>query len=830
MNILDLFLYTPFPGDERIKLTNQEISLDEFYSKIYTNAWFVSQLDTDENDDVSIVDVEKLRKIKTQFENDLNGYHGVPRLFYIVGYCGSGKSIYLGYLLKKFSEKQDNKIIKFDFAKTGTGIGQKIHFFGYDWSNTFEPANTLSYFINILLMEINRALSVKDKEKLAKYLSFYENVMLANDYYEYDETFGLIKQLYNNEIERKEYLSKMHQLFKAFLVDKDYTSKTVKEDIISEFLRLLFLLSYAETFNLKESKIIIGVDSLEHYLKAANGTLTEIYNSEIYSICSLLKDSLITFANLPMFESNSQAIYDKFRLIVACRDTSENMISPIDNQDAEIEYVITSEWFRASDILQKRIEYYDNQLQQRYELEDRSTVIKAFNEVLSDEVKNTGLYDKLHEMYNYNYRRMVRYLVETLSGNNLYEDYLDILSNYSTWKDNLKHARQRRDKAFQEQSSNMMQVCLTGARQAIVAGLLRNIAQTGFFNLIENATVTSSSHLGYSYARKILTYLCRRIPKDNILRADEYVPFNDLIHNALTKVNGAKLTNDDITIITNLLMYFSEPSRKFKWCQQIAIRYNDDNFSWKLLYETLCSIRDGHLYSNDYALKITNAGRFFLAHMSEFEYFAARYSRQTYNNEAPFAPLFCKANLERIGNRYKCISLIYQVKNSTFQYPFSKDSSTRCLDVSFISDEKFFYDDYGGKWENMYSSRHVPKFYLFKSGNIEFPHAERTLEKHISYLDCYRNYVLMLSCKYFGVETEEEADQIKENISTEILNVLEDYINKLQEFYDIQDDKGWYYCGGERNISPQRYDTSAYTEKLNSARDHILEVIRIIRK
>lgn len=799
----ELFLFSPFPGDERTKLTGAEITVKDFYNHIYTKAWF--ERDSEENIDDKD-SFQKLKEKKDEFETHLiTESHSVPRPFYITGYCGCGKSIYLGNLI--YTLQKSNFVIKLDFATIGTGLNQYVVLFGHNWINKFKPANTLTYFINILLGFLNGVLEASklNRDRINKYLKFHEKLVEAN-YFEYEDIFEAINT-YAKDGNAIVYSTTMFRVFQERL------EKENKGEVISDLLCLVYLLSYAQFYH-SSKRIYIAIDSLEHYLRGDSDKKIEIFNSEIAQISEILSDSLTNFAYIPLFQNKQQSIYDKIRIVICCRDTTKKMI-PIDTEDALIYSVNISEWFRASDILQDRIKYYDSFLKNKFCLLGRDTIVKALQKIFDDEVLDRGLYDKLHEMYNYNYRRLIVYLVKALETNNIYHDYLFLI-----------------DKAtdFRNQSSNdLAGVYTRGARQTVVASLLRDFSNIGFFDKLYATSKTNMGQLGLSCARRILNFLCRKVPMD-LADEDEnaYIPLYELLEGAFRKTNGDKITDETIKVISEVLVALNTSDAKENhWCQLVVIKFNDGPFEARDMGDMLIKIRDrGPVDFKNFSIKINNAGRFFLAHMSEFEYFAARYTN--------YSPLFCKSNLEKDGTKYKCIKLIEEVMRKTFdeRHDESKIVQESCLDGILEDDRSFFSKDCGGGiWDNMYSEDYMERFYLFKNYKREYPHAERTLEKHISYLDDFRIFILSLTKEDFCLESDEEFLSVKKDLSQKILAVIEKYVKKLQEFYDIQDGKGHYYCGGKRiaEADSRHYDTSTYMTQIEEAKTNYLNMTHIRR-
>ena len=794
MNTAELFLFSPFPGDERTTLTGTEISVDEFYNKIYSKPWLLSHPE----DVIASEDQENLENL-IEFEEKLFGVHSTPRPFYIIGYSGSGKSIYLGHLLNHI--KKRDVIIKLDFAKFGTGLNQVVTLFGRDWINQFSPANTLTYFVTLLVKQVDDMLSVVNisDEKLKRIERFYNDVLVKKYYYEYIDLFKEILD-YKRGKDADKYSANMYRLISKRLNER--------ETAIAQLLRIVYLISYAEYYSTKK-RIFVAIDSLEHFIRGTNDKTVEIYNSDISQICVIMSDSLSNFAHMPIFE-NEQEIYDKIRTLISCRDTSRKMM-PVDEEDAHIYYVNVSLLFRASDILENRLKYYsDNLSKKKFVLEDEDTVCRALKDIFEDEINERGLYDKLHTMYNSNYRRMIIHLVKALKTNNMYDDYLFLVKKIN-------------------EESDYSYIYRRGARQLVVASLLRDIASTSFFTRILTTVPKNKGMLGLSVARKILTYLCRRVPEDKADDAECYVSLYDLIEGAFKKANGTKISNKEIETIAEVLISLNESDVRLNhWCQLVVIKYNEEQFKISDLGGKLKYFRDNPPSSaeKNYAVKITNAGRFMLAQMSEFEYFSARYTNGR--------PLFCKENLLKEGGKYKCIKIIEAVRKKTFDESHeNKLEQTACLDVIWDDDMKFFSEDQGGRiWANMHSSEMRDKFYLYQSykSNREYPHAERTLEQHISYLDYYRNYVLTLSKEDLNAESDELANQVKSEISEAIVNTIEKYVIKLQEFYSLQDGEGWFYCGGQRqNPDDRHYDTSTYLSQIASARENLLKIVHITR-
>ena len=654
--IKDLFLYTPNDGDSNTLFNKSVISDEVFYREIFAPTWF---------DGLETGEAKRYFDEKSNFENNLSLNYGVENTFNIIGYCGSGKSIYVGYLMKKFKEENPNNYcIKLDFASIGLGRGNGISFCGKTWNSPYE-ARTVTYFINLIMVQLNILLGRMNltEKKLKCYLNFNETRLERTYNQEFSVVFDILKKLDKKNISDSQYNNEIYSAIINECVDpnnEDYTAQ--------KLFKLFFILSFSLLSNKSSGKLFIFIDSLEHYLTGVNNELIQIYNADINKIATLMNDFLCGIKHLDYFSNDYQDVLNRIRIIMSCRETSINMLtSYVPNKEDGMNYAINiSDWFRVSDILDKRIDYYDRYLKnnKNYNFLERDTVGIALEYIFQDDCMK-GLYEKLQEMYNHNYRRLIIFLDETLAEKKLFNDYL--------W------LQKKIDNSFDNSS-----YLIRGSRQMIIGGLFRNIAKHGFFEKIK-AIGEGENQLGLPYTRRILVYLKRKHPNEDILSNPNgcYVSFSDMLTEAFEKSNGDQIRDTDIEALADVILNLNESKKENnKWCQLVIIRFNNENINRDKLIAILKRARAGEIFLNeDFSLKITDAGRFYLENLKDFEYFAARYATD-------YKPLFCKENLQKINGEYRCLTLINKVMDRVFSVSGNKEHKA-CLDYLY-QQEKIF--------------------------------------------------------------------------------------------------------------------------------------------
>lgn len=181
-----------------------------------------------------------------------------------------------------------------------------------------------------------------------------------------------------------------------------------------------------------------------------------------------------------------------------------------------------------------------------------------------------------------------------------------------------------------------------------------------------------------------------------------------------------------------------------------------------------------------YGIQITYAGKYFLNICPEFEYFACRYKPNK-------SLIFCDSELKSV------LLTIKDVKRQTF----------RCVDHIMGIDKALLSTKNSYNFNALYSEDNgVNRCFLYKKENSNYMtnkteqhHVLRIVDSHISYIDMYRIHVLNMN---------NITDDEKRYVSNELLNILQEYVNKLKSIAEISAKCGnidTYYLGDSRRTN-----------------------------
>lgn len=790
-NVKDALLCTPY-----LKGFDYGITEDVFLRELYCDPDFSNRINSIEREiqelknreafavDEELLDLQKekskiqqFQELKQRFEQDLieNNWQGAR---YICGYSGSGKSTYLGHLLSELREKH-HKVYKIDLAESVKGP----KFLSGTWFNSAFKV-TLCKFVSVLLQTLNSMIAKNNGENveeyrkhMEKYYNFYHDIYKEN--HRFSNFFNIIKlfvnknipyyERHNTSMYEKLYEHISNELNEIFSINNEENEFNIiipnVEMVIHDLLGLIALFAMADVAKKKgdnyifEHKIIIAIDSLEHYIQN-----DVVFNADIVRICTIIDDFI---ANQNQFYKDmiNYEFSSIFKFIVVFRDTTAKMMPNRNAEDNMVVDINVTEWFLPINIAYKRFAFY-----KKGNSKSNEKQIKALETIMNDDGLNHSFFDKLVEMHNFNKRRLFQYLYEALNDNAV-EHYLELVATIDNYSKKLK------DNTDKERNDyiKLIQAYKNAARSSIIRLLFNQIKNKEYFQKIY-VEERNADNMGKSYARRILTYISGKKPIEERQEQNNYIGFGDLLNNCFRIEN---VVEPDIVIenVANVLFEMSNSSKDdTNWCQLVVIKFNDQSFNKDRLKEQLqSSINNIGDHSKSYGIKITSAGRFFLSKMADYEYFACRYSRCS-------DPLFFE-DITSKKNRQSVLSNINIVK----QHAFDCIDKVKETDTSLcIAPNNYVY------YNNLYSNDlNLRKGFLYvnKNGN-EITHVQRIIDNHISYLDQYRNHVL----------ESKIGDEGKKEFSKNILAIMNEYIEKLKSIVnEAAGEEKVYYLGRYRD-------------------------------
>jgi hypothetical protein len=828
--IKEIILSSPFEGKrERIMLNADKFVLtpEEFIEFCYVDPCFdeeISILDEeikkssnyyhrdDLHGDISYVRSRKIAKDK--FEESLNSTSINP--IYIRGFAGTGKTTYINTLLyKKHRYNLERELFELNKSE------ERVLLFSFYWRNK-NFVFTLYKFISILMTKLSDYLEMKKNESEDEYRQrmnlilnnyykffFYSNVKIHTNIFKIIE--GYIKDKFPYSAKDLEdddintFCTKMYNEIIAYCSDNN--DKIKADETIKNLLELIVVVL---TCNHPTEKIesedfgnILFFDNIENFI----GT-HQVYNEDINTISEIFHKFIDSMAGLfNKLGSRGLQFSRHFKFILAIRDTTEKMIHDVHlhGQDGDsLVQLNISTWFSLDEIAKKKISYFKKKgIEASLPITD--AILTMFNDHTS---RKSGLRDILSMMYNHNKRRIVSYLSE------IWDQHPDCSKDYcNLWKIALD---------YEKQNNPLAAAYKNAARQMILRLLLDLIEKCNYFEKIRALD-------GLGLARKLIINLHRHDPLNDMeddLENLGYIGFYTLLKPLLDNPYDDDSTKVDyretIDEIAEILCTMNSPNKKkTNWCQLVEIKFNQSSFderelSNKLLecYKNKCD------QSKNYAIKITEAGRYFLEGIVPiFEYFSCRYNKNS-------SPLFSSYNLKLIKKESKNAS-----NHATEHIKSMKKTIFKRIDNVVMGDINFFKINKSVNFGAMYSSNNgALRMYCYEPPSRKYSNRNeqcnpvRVLHSNISYIDNYRAFILTIKKQpHYSDYLEEYSDEIIVGLSHTILNIIEDYVDKLQLLinnelgkHDVTIEE--YPYVGKMNVESEKRKCEVYRKKLIDAK------------
>jgi hypothetical protein len=769
----DILLFDPFTLSAKDKLSNLGVKItpEEFFKSFYCEPFFcqINISKPDEDDDelshrLSDEEINNLKTKKSEFEEHL--YDSIS-LMHIMGYSGSGKSIYLNHLLYTVKDKRQSFI--FNLEESSNKIrGPKDAELDII-SESGNNRNIAPWFFAGLLVEktydiITEILQKEEQETIAGIREQYENLS-DNELGGNDALFAVCEKI--DKESRSEIKYKIFNELKA-LMRRDDDIESIIQRILEALTKFLFC--YIKAKESSEGKnikgYILGFDNIEYYIKDH----AVIFDKDIVSISTAIEQ----------FISSAKKEYDKigekfseyFKFILAIRDTTARFVISGAHGNVSYANVDVSSWYVFREILSKK-EGILERVYSDYKTEKARKLLSILKVITNDNNGTGQSFNTLSvEMYNHNKRRTVRILnkiirkMTELENGNKNLITLDTFQSY-----------------WSEPPIAYKYLC----RRAITRLILdfidfnptKDTQKISFFNAIH---VNHAENETGTYARRILCFLLYT-SRGKI--DEKYVSFYNFIKGIFAPPRDNEIEINVFNEIAEILLAMNESSFvEYNWVQLIVIKFNaTSDIDKKQLAEKLKESYENKIEKDDkFGIRITNAGRFFAYIQSDFEYFASRYCK----NIAAFSPLIWVKDIDAIK---KIIATVFI-------------NAKKCIET-VIEFEKDYFSDY----KKIYRKDYFYKWTLLGKEKPKLPHPYRIIDTHCSYLSHYKNFL--------DAEKEKNNNSSKEgnkepsvfsDSDIEILKEYADeYINKYREvFSELEAEKdahqNSYFCSLDKNL------------------------------
>ena len=392
------------------------------------------------------------------------------------------------------------------------------------------------------------------------------------------------------------------------------------------------------------------------------------------------------------------------------RETTANLSRSQHYIDKPKNELYISNWYNIRKVYEKKSIYFRDIFNNNNINNDELYI--AFKNIFSDESDyKWGTSNLVSMMYNNNKRRIANNTILALAR--MPESILKQYNN--NWKN-----------AIETKNPSTKYLC----RKLILRVILDYIQETNYLDkvLINVANIYGDDGESNSYARKITTYLSNITTDED---EEKYVSFPKIIKNILHRpyYNENDINEIQIRDLAKTLFTMNLSNRDdTNWSPLIVIKFEYKSYiyeedliqqlinSWKNYLKDNIQIEN----VNEFAIKITAAGKTYAKFVPDFEYYASRYANK-------FKPLMT------ITDQYECYELLNIVQKNAF----------RCIN-NIIRDEEQFFSSMGQKEQNysyLYNSRWL---YKENDNNTYNVHPMRILNHHIGYLEHYLIYLLTL--------------------------------------------------------------------------------------
>jgi hypothetical protein len=684
-----------------------------------------------------------------------------------MGYSGSGKSIYLNYLLHTVKDKRESFIFNLEESSSKIRGPKDAELdIGSEHGNN---RNIAPWFFAVLLIEktyniITGILQTEEQETIAGIQKQYETLS-DNELGGNDALFAVCEKI--DKESRSEIKYKIFNELKA-LMRRDDDIKSIIQRILEAMTKFLFCYIKAKKSSEGENikGYILGFDNIECYIKDH----TVIFDKDIVSISTAIEQFI---SNAKKEYGKINEIFSKyFKFILAIRDTTARFVISGAHGDVSYANVDVSSWYVFREILSKK-----EGILERLDLGDKTENVRkllSILKVITNDSNGIGQsFNTLSlEMYNHNKRRTVRILnkiirkMTELKKENKNLISLDTFQSY--WSEPPIAYKYLCRRAITRLIFDFIDFSPKDDAQKI-----------SFFDKIH---VNHADNEMGTYARRILCFL---LYESDGKIDEKYVSFYNFIKGIFAPPRDNEIEINVFDAIAEVLLAMNESSFfKYNWVQLIVIKFNaTSDIDKSQLAEKLRESYENKIEKdNDFGIRITNAGRFFAYIQSDFEYFASRYCK----NIAAFSPLIWVKDIDAIKNIIKTVFT----------------NAEKCI-KTVIKFEKNYFSDY----KNIYHKEYFYKWTLLGKEKPKLPHPYRIIDTHCSYLAHYKNFLEAEKAKNnnSSKEGKKEPSVFSDSDIESLKEYADEYINKYREvFSELAAEKdahqNSYFCLLDKNL------------------------------
>jgi len=733
--LYDIITCNPFTSRGQYSLDRLAISeivtKEKFLTDLYANTKYIESSSTEdsvENEnstyDFSLhfamlkehsVFHKKLMEFESRF-SDTNS-----DLLYIVGPAGSGKSVYINYLLNKSQHQKGsfhNEII-INCEEIRTAITH---------------ARVTYKLVNINATEL---FSIQLLDIVCKYIVYTagdtEIAPFVTDCYDrvfnhgntgdmLDEAIHAVMDAFRKlsgktDKNSEDSLSNRQNLVRSIydlIDDSDITYS------INQLLRTLAIFIYCKNCSIntnadKSTMTYIVFDSIEQYIRIQANMTTAIFDDDIRTITNAVefaKDNLRNF-----FEHCNLKFQNYFKFIIVMRDSTQKLLyTSIHSYRDSIQNVFDIsgyyDYAKICDVRWAKLLPYIS-----YRMSDNNEIyVNLFKTITSDTGSNRGnsFIEMGLEMFNNNIRRFSASISDIAFE--LYDFFLRPENSIST---------EYYYKFWELENST---VCRYLLRRTLFEQLFRTIVHTSNWKrlYIDSEDITKMTLL-----QRVLLFLARRTKRYHDISSDNYLSLHSLICGVFISptqsIQETELNYEyHFRPLAEILFAMNQPTyQETMWVPLCVIVFNVNlndepdpvSIIARKLLEMWCEIKEGkvsvaNISSNfhtsaEYGIRITKAGYFLLFFMSDYSFYLSRCCANS-------VPLFYNTQPDQV---IEMMEIVFRKAKKTikllndFDRGFFVDYSLRGNTDGGFTDGYLFLRN--GKYEESLQFRIIRSHYTF---------------------------------------------------------------------------------------------------------------------
>lgn len=652
-------------------------------------------------------------------------------IYLLRGDAGTGKTTYVHYLKWKYTSI-DWKILDIRRATERISlIGQKIKFQNFYSLHGKAIACILDKLLSMIFVKANNANSIvqydfdQTFEQIQILLQSYRTKILPME--PLDEYGVLYRSLNAIEVpevdEKREYCRECARLFASYFMKNCSMNDDLSDALECAITHYMIILRCFKGTTRK--KTIIVIDNIERFIG-----VHEIFSNELIKFLRHLRRIVDNYEK-DFFhkEENRNLFAENFQFIISMRNTSARGFTPKQNADFFEGSVDLSEWFSIGEIINNKIEWFENN---GYTIENDDRFKYIMNDFgIAEEGIVRGLRPKLNLIFNFNKRLTVEFLSEILES--------------TINKEKLNIADELRLKRLRTSSTNGG-LASFAYRSVIWRLLMDKLNQGGMFRYIfSKKNSAEESSLDMDYIRNILTILSNY----TLENGEQYMPLESMVTNLYHLTDSPATWFDNWTWAVErkknaqLLFYMNYYNRRENnWFQFIDIQCNDasyDKVHFEKWEDILEMIETKNKFDRKIGVRITNAGKAYIGYIAQtFEFISCL--------EDISMPLLCTLPTEQDLlnaeiSKLPCIQIIEKVSQRV---------------SSYIKD-----DDVNIKYE-------------YGNPLREYSYTNRLINSHIGYLDNF------IACVENSIKSEDEKIQRKKGeLIAKIKSITDNYRKRV---------------------------------------------------